>query len=160
MANTPITSMPVATSLDGTELVPIIQPPDVANAVSKRATTRQIAALAGATSTTGITSCTASGTPTAVVLTPIAGGPAITGYSDYQLFAFVATVTGDAGGWTITVVPSSGSLSALPAYHGSLSGPTVAGATDMISGNFYLYAYVSSLNNGAGGFYRISGGLL
>ena len=102
--------------------------------------------------------CSCSGTSTAIVLTPIPGGPLLTGYFDYEMFSFVASVTGDSGGWTATVVPATGSLPALKVYHASNAGPVTAGLNDMVAGNFYMYAYVDSLNSGVGGFFRLSAG--
>ena len=45
MANTTFLDLPIATSLDGTEVVAIVQPPNSSAGVSKRATVAQIAAL-------------------------------------------------------------------------------------------------------------------
>ena len=45
MANTTILDLPIATSLDGTEVVPIVQPPNGTTGVSKRVTVAQIAQL-------------------------------------------------------------------------------------------------------------------
>lgn len=47
MANASIPGLPVAITLDGTELMELVQPGDASTGVTKRATTGQIAALAG-----------------------------------------------------------------------------------------------------------------
>lgn len=47
MANTTFLDLPVAVTLDGTEVVPIVQPPNATEGVSKRVTVGQIADLAG-----------------------------------------------------------------------------------------------------------------
>lgn len=104
--------------------------------------------------------CSCAGTSTAITLTPNPGGPLLQGYFDYEIFAFVASVTGDNAGWTASVITPTGALPALPTYHNSLAGPVILGSQDMIANNFYLYVYVDALNAGAGGFMRVAGGLL
>lgn len=83
----------------------------------------------------------------AVVLTPVAGYPAVTAYGlPYPVrFGFVAAGT-STGSVTIQV----GSLAALPLYLSD--GTTQAGSGSILTNIYYEIVYVSSYNTGSGGF--------
>ncbi len=85
MANTTFLDLPIATGLDGSEVVPIVQPPNASEGVSKRVTVGQIAAL-GNYSNVLMTAEAVFGNPTtgSVVGTSIVGLP-------YQSLGYTST---------------------------------------------------------------------
>lgn len=88
--------------------------------------------------------CTASGT-NAISLTPLANTTAPAAYANYQMFGFVAANT------------STGALTAAFLALGArnvylANGTTQAGSGDIVAGVFYIVAFNSVLNGGAGGF--------
>lgn len=94
----------------------------------------------------GVLACTATGTNT-IALTQNANQPTIAAYANYQLFGFVAVANS-----TSTVTINVNGIGALSAFN---SDATVCGQNDFISGNYYLVAYNSSFNAGAGGFMKV-----
>jgi hypothetical protein len=92
--------------------------------------------------------CTATGTNN-ISLTANANGPPVTVYNNYALFSFVAANT------------STGSCQLQVASIGLLNlytpGGTVQASTgSIVAGSYYVVAYQSQLNTGAGGFVIVS----
>lgn len=100
----------------------------------------------------GIIACTATGTNT-VVLTPIAATfpPNITAYQNFLQFSFVAVNNSTITPVTVAVVGQNGTLAALDLYQ-----PNGSTFSTLTTNTYYVIAYSSALNSGAGGFY-ISG---
>jgi len=87
---------------------------------------------------------TTGGTSTAITLTP---STAATAYASGQVFGFVLTTTcGDNATLNVST------LGAKKIYINSTSGPVQVAASDMIAGNYYQAAYISTLDSSAGGF--------
>lgn len=91
------------------------------------------------------TPCTASGT-NAITLSPQSNAPTITGYTNLQMFRFVAANTS-----TGAITAQFASLASLNVY--IKDGVSPAGANNIIAGREYMLIYASALNGGAGGFY-------
>lgn len=104
--------------------------------------------LSNLTSTQTIVQTTASGTNT-ILLTPITGAPTVTSYSNNQLFGFYA-----AGNSTSSVTLNVSGQEAKNAYHND--GTLQVGSGGLISGRYYIFAYNTNLNGGAGGFQMVS----
>lgn len=93
--------------------------------------------------------CTATGT-NLLTLTPFLQCPEVVSYQNTQLFSFVAENTS-----TAPVGAILGSLTTLAVY---MPGGTVqASVNDIGASTFYVVAYLSALNTGAGGFEIIAG---
>lgn len=93
----------------------------------------------------GVIPCTATGAD-AVVLTPFAGMPAITAYTDSSPILSWTQQTTNTAAATVQV----GSLPALAAYRNN--GAILIGPGDLVGGLAYTATRVSSLNSGAGGW--------
>lgn len=119
------------------------------NTVSSPATGAELDANLSQVASTGVTPCTASGT-SAITLTPMAGGPPITAYSNYQIFSFIAPAN-PTGNVTLQI----NSLGLLPLYQLGTSGSQV-GAGGLTAGSYYQVAYNSALDSGDGGFVLVS----
>lgn len=94
-----------------------------------------------------ITPCSASGT-NVITLTPNDASPLLTGYIDYEVFAFVAENT-STGAVTATVVPASGTLATVKVYKDG--GATQAGSGDVVQNALYLATFNDALDSGSGG---------
>lgn len=97
-----------------------------------------------------VTPCNATGTNT-ITLAPLTASPLIERYNDFEIYAFTAAAT-STGDVSATVAPKSGTLATLKVY--KADGATRATTGDIVSGSFYLFIYVDSLDGGAGGFVK------
>jgi hypothetical protein len=93
--------------------------------------------------------CSASTTSNVITLTPNNASPRLTGYRDYDIFAFVADA-GSTGSVTATVVPAKGALPTLKVYKSD--GASQAGNADIVSGSLYLLVVADAFDSGNGGF--------
>jgi hypothetical protein len=93
----------------------------------------------------GVIPCSASG-QNAIVLTPNANTPTISGYTDLApSFSFAAAQTS-----STTVTINVAGIGARNAYRNN--GLTQCAANDLVAGNVYKATFLSALNTGAGGF--------
>jgi hypothetical protein len=92
--------------------------------------------------------CTASGTNN-ISLVANANGPPVTAYNNYALFSFVAVNT-STGNCQLQVA----SIGLLNLYNPG--GTAQAGSGAIVAGAYYVVAYQSQLNTGAGGFVIVS----
>lgn len=97
----------------------------------------------------GITPCSAAGT-NAVALTPLpaANAPNVTAYTNYLQFSFVAANSS-------TITPVTISVAGLPALNLYQESGSALGS--LVANTFYVIAYGSTLNSGAGGWYTVEG---
>lgn len=91
--------------------------------------------------------CNATGTNT-ITLTPLASGPLIEKYVDYEIFAFTGA-NDSTGDISATVVPRKGTLATLKVYIDG--GATRASTNDVRQNRVYLLLYADHLDSGAGG---------
>jgi len=98
--------------------------------------------------------CNVAGTNT-LTLTQNGAGlvptPTISAYTSNMVFTGIAAATNSS-----SVTAAVGSLSALPVYKDSQSGPVVLSGNEIISGCAFSLLYDPALNAGGGGFHLIS----
>lgn len=99
-----------------------------------------------------VVQCTASGT-NAIALTEVTNAYQPTAYANYQLFSFVAPNNS-----TASVTLQYRGLAQLPWYKAGATpaAETQLGNGDVIQSTYYIVAYNSALNAGAGGFTTVS----
>lgn len=84
-----------------------------------------------------------------ITLSPLAGGPTIAGYRDFDIY--VAKPTGTfAGTMRAQVALSTGPLAMLNVFK---NGTTFAVAGDIVSASVYMFIFADHLDSGAGGFF-------
>lgn len=98
--------------------------------------------------TSRIFSCNCTNVGNVYSLTLLATAPLLKQYSDYDIFAFVASA-GSTGAVTANVTNDSGTFATIKVY--KANGASQAGNTDIVSGSAYLAVYVDSLDGGNGG---------
>jgi hypothetical protein len=89
--------------------------------------------------------CTTSG-GNAINLTPLAGFPALTSYTELMGFRFVASFTS-----TGVVTAQYNGLGFFPVYHAD--GTTQFNVADIVAGQQYIFTFHQALNGGLGGFF-------
>lgn len=123
-------------------------PYQFANATT--ATGAQLDADLQAAAVLGVLPCTVAGTNT-LTLTLAVNTPTISAYANYLRFSGVAAASN-----TSTVTAQIGSLTALPVYKDSPSGPIALSGGEIIAGNAFTLVYDSALNSGNGGFHLVA----
>lgn len=95
--------------------------------------------------------CTVSGT-NAITMTQSSSVYTVTAYAQNMQFSAVAVSSN-----TAATTARLGSLSSLPVYKDTTSGPVALSGGEIIAGNAFTLVYDAALNGGGGGFHLFTG---